>query len=77
VAKNRRTGIWRCLGCSKELLAIPDPKTKHHHRRLHTYAPKDSIRKWHYDSKNDLFIHEHGGKIPPIRAEFVEDLGDE
>ena len=72
----RRHGIWRCQGCGCELLAKPSKTGRKHHDRLHTYAPKDHVRKWFYEPKNDRFVHRHGGKIGLLKAEFVEDFDD-
>lgn len=70
----RRHGVWRCC-CGCELLAKPTKRGKKLHDKLHAYAPRDHLGRWIYEEKNDIFLHQHGGKIGLLRAEFIENFG--
>ena len=72
----RRHGVWRCI-CGCELYAKPIENSRKHHSKLQTYAPRDYVRKWEYERKNDIFLHRHKGKIGLLKADFIEDRGEE
>ena len=68
---DRRHGIWRCC-CGAEIYARPTQGSKKHHDKLTVYAPRDHLRNWVYERKNDRFLHRHSGKIGWLKADFVE-----
>lgn len=68
-------GIWRCL-CGCELLARPALTGRKTHDKLEVIMSRDHIRRWIYEERNDIFLHQHSGEIGLLRADFVEDLKD-